>query len=160
MRRKCCHRRDCKFGLPRARRHWHIGRSGCRSPMAIACQPWAAFGLRAVELSHRCCYRRPAWPAGGVAERSIAAVLKTVEGASLPGVRIPPPPPSVCPSIETRIEKLMCRCSIPHFIPLSLICSGSCAILSQLHPAPKTATSSNKTRRQAMSMDEKGQFSC
>ena len=31
--------------------------------------------------------------AGGVAERSIAPVLKTGEGASLPWVRIPPPPP-------------------------------------------------------------------
>ena len=30
---------------------------------------------------------------GGLAERSKAAVLKTVEGASPPGVRIPHPPP-------------------------------------------------------------------
>ena len=30
---------------------------------------------------------------GGVAEWSNAAVLKTVDGASRPGVRIPPPPP-------------------------------------------------------------------
>ena len=30
---------------------------------------------------------------GEVAERSIAAVLKTVEGSRPPGVRIPPPPP-------------------------------------------------------------------
>lgn len=31
--------------------------------------------------------------AGGVAEWSIAAVLKTVERESVPWVRIPPPPP-------------------------------------------------------------------
>lgn len=30
---------------------------------------------------------------GEMAERSIAAVLKTVEGSRPPGVRIPPPPP-------------------------------------------------------------------
>ncbi len=32
-------------------------------------------------------------PAGGVAEWLNAAVLKTVELARVPGVRIPPPPP-------------------------------------------------------------------
>ena len=31
-------------------------------------------------------------PFGGVAEWSMAAVLKTVERVSVPGVRIPPPP--------------------------------------------------------------------
>jgi hypothetical protein len=38
---------------------------------------------------------------GGVAEWSIAAVLKTVGGASLPGVRIPPPPPITCSHLFT-----------------------------------------------------------
>ena len=34
-------------------------------------------------------------PHGGVAERLIAAVLKTAEGSRLPGVQIPPPPPCI-----------------------------------------------------------------
>lgn len=32
------------------------------------------------------------YPTGGVAERLIAPVLKTGDGATRPGVRIPPPP--------------------------------------------------------------------
>ena len=43
---------------------------------------------------------------GGVAEWSIAAVLKTAERASVPWVRIPPPPPQPrfygCSIIELR----------------------------------------------------------
>ena len=45
---------------------------------------------------------------GGVAERSIAAVLKTVEGSRPPGVRIPPPPPPG-------------RCSIPTTSPNEIV---------------------------------------
>lgn len=42
-------------------------------------------------------------PAGGVAEWLNAAVLKTVELARVPGVRIPPPPPLwVFSKIQTR----------------------------------------------------------
>src|SRR5690606_28623127 len=41
--------------------------------------------------------------AGGVAERSIASVLKTDEGASPPWVRIPPPPPLSCSEPEMRL---------------------------------------------------------
>lgn len=41
--------------------------------------------VRTVEKEAACC--------GGVAEWLNAAVLKTVERASVPGVRIPPPPP-------------------------------------------------------------------
>ena len=37
------------------------------------------------------CFKKPIF--GGVAERSIAAVLKTVGPARVPWVRIPPPPP-------------------------------------------------------------------
>ncbi len=46
--------------------------------------------------------------AGGVAEWSNAAVLKTVEGASPPGVRIPPPPPG-------RFRAACCKGAQPGF---------------------------------------------
>ena len=41
---------------------------------------------------------------GWVAERSNAAVLKTVEGASPPGVRIPPHPPVI--SISSKLYEI------------------------------------------------------
>ena len=50
-------------------------------------------------------------PRGGVAERLIAAVLKTVDGASRPGVQIPPPPPNIKLD-ETRINQLVIRVSL------------------------------------------------
>ena len=54
---------------------------------------------RTVEKEPSCC--------GGVAEWLNAAVLKTVERASVPGVRIPPPPPGLDISQKLLSNKFM-----------------------------------------------------
>lgn len=46
---------------------------------------------------------------GGVAEWSIAAVLKTVEGSRPPGVRIPPPPPFQNRTVNAGRSRLYAR---------------------------------------------------
>ena len=48
--------------------------------------------LRTLDITQSRCYASSC--AGGMAERLNAAVLKTAEGASPPGVRIPLPPPA------------------------------------------------------------------
>src|SRR5262245_7444246 len=60
----------------------------------------ASWGQRGAEL--RTLRLREFWPdvrRGGMAEWSMAVVLKTTVGATLPGVRIPLPPPTPSGSI-------------------------------------------------------------
>src|SRR5690606_329250 len=69
--------------IPHLRRHYPRRWPRCNGQQR-GCPP-GLDGRRTALLKQR---------AGGVAERSIASVLKTDEGASPPWVRIPPPPPS------------------------------------------------------------------
>ena len=72
---------------------WLGGPRGRWSPSAHGCD------LASVNSATRHQRRRRQWSndtfRGGMAERLIAAVLKTAEAATLPGVRIPLPPPFV-----------------------------------------------------------------
>src|SRR5690606_15868766 len=68
--------------IPHLRRHYPRRWPRCNGQQR-GCPP-GLDGRRTALLKQR---------AGGVAERSIASVLKTDEGASPPWVRIPPPPP-------------------------------------------------------------------
>ena len=49
---------------------------------------------------------------GGVAERTKAAVLKTVRRASVSGVRIPPPPPAQRRSYDPVYDPAMARATV------------------------------------------------
>lgn len=55
--------------------------------------------------------------AGGVAEWSIAAVLKTVERESVPWVRIPPPPPVASSNVLLLLSYIQTLESLPPILP-------------------------------------------
>ncbi len=76
--------------------------SGLRSSRA---NEWYAAPPGAIsEQNRRFADRRTEKSSGWVAERSIATVLKTVEAAMLPGVRIPPHPPVI--SISSNLYEI------------------------------------------------------
>ena len=84
---------------------------------------------------------------GGMAERLIAAVLKTAEGSRLPGVQIPLPPPCVAPQgprtswahLEQQARWRAPHCVWPGACPVTLRAAsiGEAAFLFPSAPAPR-----------------------